>query len=108
MRCFECRGKCNASIVLGRSPETKENQCQKFVVYCRDELRQKWNMQRKVDASHTIAVPKCKRYSLFVFCGEVLHPLIVTDNEGKGRRMCQHVRHGRASCTKEGETQVRG
>jgi hypothetical protein len=37
-----------------------------------------------------------------------LETFIVNDNEGKGRRMCQHVFHGRASCTKEGETQVRG
>src|SRR6266850_3005206 len=108
MWCFECRGKCHASIVLGRSPETKENQCRKIFVYCRDELRQKWNMQRKVDAPHTIAVAECENYSLFVFCGEVLNSFIVIDNEGKGRRMCQHVHHGCASCAKEGETQVRG
>jgi len=51
-------------------------------------------------------VLECKQYSLFIFWGEVVIFIIVINNEGKGRGMCEHICHRRATCTNEAKTEV--
>jgi hypothetical protein len=53
-------------------------------------------------------VLECKHYSFFIFCSEVVIRVIVINNEGKGRRMSEHICHGRARCTNEAKTEVGG
>jgi hypothetical protein len=61
-----------------------------------------------VDAAHTIAVLECHQHFLFVLCSEAVILVIVTNAERKGRRMGQHIFHGRATCTNETKAQVGG
>jgi hypothetical protein len=47
-----------------------------------------------------------EHYPLFVFCGEVMNSVEVVDNEGKWRRMGQHVCYRCPTCTNKGKMQV--
>ena len=49
---------------------------------------------------------ECKQYSLFIFWGEVVIFVIVTNDERKGRGMCEHICYRRATCTNEAKTEV--
>src|SRR6266851_446406 len=108
MWCFKRRGKYQASVVFGDSADLQECQDWKFVVYGRDDLLQTCNRHQKADAAHAITVLERKQYSLFIFCGEVVIPVIVINNERKGRGICEHICDGRSTCTNEAKVQIGG
>jgi hypothetical protein len=56
--------------------------------------------------SHTITVLEGKHDSSFIFGGEIVIIVIVKNDKWKGRVMCEHFYHGRATETNEAETQV--
>jgi hypothetical protein len=87
-----------------RNPHNQVFQDWVFFVDGDGELLQIWKRHPKADAADTITLPKCKDYSLFVFCSDVA--FFVIDDEGKGWRMCQHVCYGRAMCTSQAKAQV--
>jgi len=65
-------------------------------------------MDFQADAAHAITVSECKHDSLFIVSGEVVIFDAVINDERKGRPICQHICHWRATCTKEAETQMKG
>ena len=52
-------------------------------------------------AAHMIMVLESNSYSFFIFCQEVLISIDIINDEWKGRRMREHICHGRARCTNE-------
>ena len=69
----------------------------KAVVHSLDDLPQTWNRQCKGYASHAITVLEGKHDSSFVFGGEIVVIVMVKNDERKGRGMCEHFCHGRAT-----------
>ena len=106
--CLKGRRKNQVSVVLRRSHDIQHFQDREFIVYGCDELLQTRSRHPKGDAAHAITVLECKQYSLFIFWGEVVIFVVVINNEGKGRGMCQHIFYRRSTCTNEAKTEVGG
>jgi len=97
LRCSECRGKNQMSIVHGRWCDKHVFQHGELVVHCLDELLQTRNRHPKVYESHAITVLEGKHGPSFIVGVEIVIGVIMKNDEWKGRVMCQHFCHGRAT-----------
>src|ERR1700761_7037642 len=109
MGCPKCLWKFQVVIVIEPRPITlmmynkQEFQNRKFPVKDSDELLQYWNRIHDADAAHAITLPQRKDYSLFIFCGKIIISIKVIDDEGNGRRMCQHACYWCSTCANKGK-----
>jgi len=97
LRRSECRGKDQMSIGHGGWCDMQVFQHGELVVHSLDDLLQIRNRHPKAYASHAITELEGKHDSSFIFGGEIVIIVIVKNDEWKGRGMCKHFCHGRAT-----------
>ena len=105
MWCLKCSWKSrDCTIVLNWTRDIEVLKNGIFVIHGHKKLLHSSTM--KADAMDAITLFESKDYSFFVFCGKLATFRKITDDEWKGRRMCEHIRDGRAICTEQGKTQI--
>jgi len=92
--------------MLVRRPNVEEYQIWKLPIEGHDELLQVRNRHPKANAVHSITVLECEQYTLFIFGNHLAVFVKVVNDQGKGGRMCQHVRHRGAMRANKAKTQV--